>query len=119
MAGIRRLVARHGVWLLASLVVAVIVAAITGYWLLVIAYGVMNSAGTVLYVDALPPRSRKRRRLERVFPALTVAQLPVGIFGVFATKGDTPMDAVLGDEEIRTQTAASNAYGDRRHGSGF
>jgi len=118
MSDLRRIVARHGVWLLATAVVALVVTVVTG-WFLFPVYAVANAAGTVLYLDGLRgPRARLRRV---VVPLLTVLMVPVGLVMGLGRRRVDPTDAVLGHEDIRNNTAASNVYADRsRHmGTGF
>jgi len=117
MSGMRRIVARHGWWLLATAIVTLGVTVTTG-WFLFPFYGVANATGTVLYLDGI---GRRRARLRRVvLPTLTVLQVPVGVLAALLWRRIDPIDAVLGDEDIRNHTAASNVYADRgRHtGSG-
>jgi hypothetical protein len=107
MSGLRRLVERHGGWLLASGVVVVVLGVLTGWWLVAL-YGFVNSAGTVLHLDGLGPRSLGLRRRRRVLVPLTVLQLPVGIGGLLASRGGrTPTDAMFEDEGVRTGMAGS------------
>ena len=116
MRGIRRLVQRHGVWLVATLVVAIVVMALTGWWWILI-YAGFNAAGTVLYIDGLDPRTASTRRRRRALTPLTVALVPVGVCGLLASKeGVAPIDASLGDEKVRNQVPGSALYGRRGGG---
>jgi O-antigen ligase len=113
----RDIASDHGVWLLATAVVALVVTVATG-WFLFPVYAAANGAGTVLYLDGLRHRPARLRRV--VVPFLTVLMVPVGLLATLGWRRVDPIDAVLGDEDIRNHTAASNVYADRsRHtGSG-
>lgn len=117
MTSLNALVERHGWWLLATAVVALVATVALG-WFLFPLYALANAAGTVLYLDGLRGRPARLRRT--LLPALTVAQLPVGFLATLVWRRVDPIDAVLGHEDIRNHTAASNVYADRsRHtGSG-
>lgn len=118
VTGVGRIVVRHGVWLLATAVVTLLVTVVTGWFLLPV-YAVANAAETVLYLDGLRRRPARLRRI--AVPILTVLLVPVGLVTALGRRRVDPIDAVLGHEDIRNHTAASNVYADRsRHtGTGF
>lgn len=115
MSALQRPVREHGWWLLATAVVALVVTVALG-WFLFPLYALANAAGSVLYLDGLRGRPARLRRI--LLPALTIAQLPVGVLATLVWRRVDPIDAVLGHEDIRSHTAASNVYADRsRHTS--
>lgn len=110
MRGVRRLFREHGSWLAATLVVVAAVMALTGWWAIVL-YSGFNAAGTILYLDGLEPRLASTSRRKRWWSALTIAHVPVGVWGVLASKSGTdPFDASLGDAGVRNQVPASGLY---------
>lgn len=115
MSGVRRIVREYGVWAGVALGITLVVAAATGWWLLLV-YGVVNAAGSVLYLDGLDRRTQSTRWRRRWLPVMTVLQLPVGLLGVLASKGGTdPIDGSIGHEDIRNAVPGANLYG---HGRG-
>lgn len=115
---LRCLIRRHGRWLAVSFGLAIVIAFFFGYWGVCLGYAAFNGAGAVLYIDGLDPRQGRDRRHARVFELLAALLLPVGVFGLLASKpgGDPTADA-LGDEKIRNHVSGSALYG-RRSGRG-
>ncbi len=110
VSGARRIVARHGWWLLVTAIVTLAITVATG-WFLFPVYGVANAAGSVLYLDRLGRRRARARRI--LFPVLTVLQLPVGLLAALLWPRARPVEAILSDEERQEDTAASNFMADR------
>lgn len=118
MRGVRRIAITHGPWLAVSFVVAFAVAAVVGYWAVVLGYTAFNGAGAVIYVDGLDPRQASDRRRGRVVASLTALLVPAGVVGLLASTGGVdPIDRSLGDEAVRNQLPAANLFG-RGRGDG-
>ncbi len=104
---VRRTLERHGRWLVPAAVLTGVVVAVTGWWLLAV-YSAMNLTGTVLFLDAVSPRTKRGRLQHRWLPVLAMILVPVGIFGVLSQGSVGPTGRLHGDPTTRDSMARAN-----------